>query len=401
MTVFAGRGLMRRPVQTTLLLIALTVALAGTMTIMAVLSGINLQVYRDLQRVGLDVINVQMAPELGDLLGNPLIVEDTSWMKERSGGGRVAPFRSRMAVGANLRNQLTAEFLLLEITPLWGDIIPLESAAGRFLKPDDKHACVLDEWVANRFFPEGNAIGMDLFVSVDGQTVVLDVVGVLKDPFNIRKKFDEFDFAGSARSTMNRMLEFKSVYIIGDFAEQHDSIHGTVIQVPDQELAGNTVSNLQQELGKRGLPAIAWARRQWVDNMMRGTDLTTQIAGMLWVIVLMITGVMILTISLVAIRERYQELAVRRTEGARAWQIVGQLLVENLILSFAAGLLAIGLAHVIGNFMAARYLSWSPAFIWHEMALALGLGVGIGALATVLPAARAASLDPVQVLRNT
>ena len=122
---------------------------------------------------------------------------------------------------------------------------------------------------------------------------------------------------------------------------------------------------------------------------------------MIWIIVLLVTGVMILAVSLVAIRERYRELAIRRTEGARRMHVAGQLLIENLLLSFTAGLLAIGLARWVGGQLEARYLSWPPAFLVHEMALAIGLGVVIGAVATLVPAYRAASLDPVQVLRRT
>jgi putative ABC transport system permease protein len=134
--------------------------------------------------------------------------------------------------------------------------------------------------------------------------------------------------------------------------------------------------------------------------VMRGADLTTQVAGMIWVIVLFVTGVMILTISLVAIRERYRELAIRRTEGARRLQIVFQLLLENVLLSITGGTLAVLLAQQTGHLLESRYLSWPPVFLPNEMALALGLGIAIGALATVIPAWRAASLDPVEVLRR-
>jgi ABC-type antimicrobial peptide transport system permease subunit len=157
---------------------------------------------------------------------------------------------------------------------------------------------------------------------------------------------------------------------------------------------------LQAEADFRELPIFIWARRAWVNRVVEGADLITRIASMFWVVVLAVTGMMILTISLVAIRERYREVAIRRTEGARRMHVVGQLLFENLLLSLTSGLLAIGLARLAGRVLEARYLSWAPAFLVHEMALAIGLGVVIGAAATLAPACRAASLDPVHVLRN-
>lgn len=397
---FAGRGLARRPLQSALLLFVLTVSLAGTMTIMAVLSGIKAQMFRDLQRVGLDVVNVQMVPNLENLLLSPLMMEDTRWMLRASGGGRLAPFRVDMALGANLEQETSGEFLLLTTTPEWGDIAPLELAAGRFLRPGERDTCVLDEQVADKIFPRGRAVDRDLFVSIEGSVSVFRVVGVLKDPFAIRKKFDELDFAGAARSTINRILEFKSVYLNGDFTEAHEPIHGAVIKVGAHADAKAVARKISRGLDERNLPIVAWARIDWVGNVLKGADLTTQVASMLWVIVLFVTCVMILTISLVAIRERYRELAIRRTEGARRRQVVAQLLLENVLLSVLAGVLALGLAHWAGGVLESRYLSWAPTFQREEMLLTLALGIGIGALATIIPAWRAASLDPVEVLRT-
>ncbi len=399
MLIFAGRGLTRRPLQTGLLLGAMAVALSGVMTIMAVLAGVNAQVYRDLQRVGLDVVNVQMVPNLQNLILEPLAMEDVKWISETAGSSELAPFRAELAVGVDLESQRSEEFLMLATTDKWGDIAPLELVEGRFFDEREAGVCVLDEWVARRFFRGDSALGKELFVEVGGETWLFEVVGVLKDPFEIRKKFDEMDFAGAARSTLNRALEFKSMYVAGDFHDGYEAIHGVALKAPPDRDAKRVARLLREESERRGLAVIAWARSQWVDNVINGADFTTQIASILWIIILLVTGVMILTISLVAIRERYRELAIRRTEGARRLQVVGQLLLENLLLSTAAGGLAILLARFAGRLLEARYLSWPPTFLPGEMALALGLGIGIGALATVVPAYRAASLDPVQTLR--
>ncbi|MBL6766080.1 MAG: ABC transporter permease [Verrucomicrobiae bacterium] len=398
---FAARGLIRRPLQTALLLVVLTVSLAGTMTIMAVLSGVKQQMFQDLKRVGLDVVNVQMVPDMENLLLSPLLMEDARWMLAGAPGSRLAPFRVDMATGADLETERSADFLLLSTTHEWGVIAPQELIAGRFLKPGETDACVLDEQIARRLHPSGNAIGRDLFVTIDGAITVFRIVGVLKDPFAIRQRFDELDFAGAARSTINRILEFKSVYIAHDFSEPHEPIHGAVVQVASGQDAKAAARAIQGAIDERGLPIVAWARKDWVNNVMKGADLTTQVAGMIWIIVLFVTGVMILTISLVAIRERYRELAIRRTEGALRVQIVSQLLLENVLLSALGGGMAVILARQTGHLLESRYLSWPPVFLPNEMALALVLGIGIGALATVIPAWRAASLDPVEVLRRT
>lgn len=395
---FASRGLTRRPLQTGLLLFVFTISLAGTMTIMAVLSGVKEQMFQDLKRVGLDVVNVQMVPNMENLLLSPLLMEDTRWIAAEAPGARLAPFRVDMAVGADLESERSAEFLLLTTIHEWGDIAPQQLISGRFLKPGESDACVLDEQIAARLHPDGEAVGRDLFVSIDGAITVFRIVGVQKDPFGIRQRFNELDFAGAARSTINRILEFKSVYIAGDFSERHTPIHGAVIKVGPDDDANRAAKAIRSGMERRDLPVVAWARKEWVNAVMKGADLTTQVAGMIWVIVLFVTGVMILTISLVAVRERYRELAIRRTEGARRFHIVTQLLLENVLLSGMGGALALLVSRRTGALLQTHYLSWPPAFLPADTMLALGLGIGIGALATVIPAWRAASLDPVQVL---
>src|SRR5262245_49613063 len=93
--IFAFRGLTRRRMQTVLLLFALSIALAGTMTIMAVLSGIKEQMRRDLEQVGLDVINVHVSPSMKNMMLSPLKFADCDWMREVT-GGTVAPFFATM-----------------------------------------------------------------------------------------------------------------------------------------------------------------------------------------------------------------------------------------------------------------------------------------------------------------
>jgi ABC-type antimicrobial peptide transport system permease subunit len=358
---------------------------------------------RDLEQVGLDVINVHISPSIKSLLSSPLKLADCDWMREVT-GGIVAPFFASMGVvevePAGEEAPHSAQTLLLQTTAEWGTIVPLEFTEGRFFKPGEPDVCVLDEWVAKKLFPHGRATDQVIQVKRLGQPQRLRVVGVMKDPFEIRKRFDELDVTGSARSRILRMMEFKSIYTPGNFTMPDQPIHGSVIKVPAGARPKQFELPLADRLGDRREAVWVWSRQEWIGNVIEAADFGTQIANIVWVIVLIVTGVMIATVSLVAIRERYREIAIRRTEGARRAQIVGQLLLENVLLTDFAGTLAIGLARLGGAFLHERYISWPPAFLPRDLLLALSMGVLLGAIATILPARRAASLDPVEVLRN-
>jgi hypothetical protein len=396
---FAVRGLVRRPLQTALVFFALSVALAATMTIMAVLSGIREQMRRDLEQVGTDVINVHVSPSLREVMASPLRFSDCDWMRELT-GGRVAPFFATMGVARSAGSADPAQVLLLATTEDWGRIVPLEIIEGRFFDAGERGVGVLDEWVAKKLFPGTPALGGIVRVRRFGLPETIRVVGVMKDPFEIRKKFDELDVTGAARSRILRMMEFKSIYVPGSFTRPDQVIHGAVVQVPAGRDPVVFAERIRARMGERARSVWVWARKKWIGDVLQAADLSTLIANVVWVVVLVVTGVMIATVSLVAIRERYREIAIRRVEGARRPQIIGQLLGENLLLSAAAGAAALGLARGAAWLLQARYISWPPAFLAGDLLLSLGLGIALGGLATLLPALRAASLDPVRVLRE-
>lgn len=395
---FALRSLLRRPVQSALLLFALSVALAGCLTILAVLTGVHEEVRRDLVRVGMNIINVHVSPEVENIFRSPLHQADCLWMRQLS-HGEVTPFRAHLAevragTGASIAT------LLLETEATWNDAVPLEFVEGRFFLPDEPDGCVLDEWVADELFAGGPATGQSVTITRMGGLRELKVVGVVRDPFEIRKRFEEFDIASSARPRILRMMEFKSVYLPGSFESPLSDLHGALVEVPPEVDIDVTIDKLTRALGDRRDSVWIWARRDWVQNVLGAADIATSLANVIWMIVLLVTGIMIATVSLVAVRQRFAEIAIRRTEGARRSQVAVQLLLENGLLCAASAVLAILLSHTGSMLLEERYLSWQPVYRIAEVALVLGLGALVALLGTVLPAWRAACLDPVAVLQN-
>jgi putative ABC transport system permease protein len=129
-------------------------------------------------------------------------------------------------------------------------------------------------------------------------------------------------------------------------------------------------------------------------------EVLTLAVGALGAISLLVGGIGILTIMTISVNERTAEVGLLRALGARRRQVIGLFLGEAVVLAAfggAAGLL-LGAG---GTWLIAALVPGLPTQVaWGYVLLALGVAVAIGLLAGVVPALRAAGLDPVTALRN-
>jgi putative ABC transport system permease protein len=138
---------------------------------------------------------------------------------------------------------------------------------------------------------------------------------------------------------------------------------------------------------------------QMLETLGSILGMLTIAVGALGGISLFVGGVGILTIMTIAVNERTSEIGVLRAVGADHGQILGIFLGEAVVLSSIGGLagLVVGVSGswLLGAFVPAlpTHTSWSYVLAAELLAAAIGLGAG------VLPARRAAALNPVDALR--
>ncbi len=128
------------------------------------------------------------------------------------------------------------------------------------------------------------------------------------------------------------------------------------------------------------------------------TDILTIFLASIAAISLLVGGIGIMNIMLVSVTERTREIGIRKAVGARRKDILVQFLIEAITLSVTGGVIGILLGGGIGALVNATGVI-RTVVAPSSVALAVGFSIAVGLFFGLYPAARAASLHPIDALR--
>ncbi|MBM5815940.1 MAG: FtsX-like permease family protein [Cyanobacteria bacterium K_Offshore_surface_m2_239] len=307
---------------------------------------------------------------------------------------RVAPQISLLEVVQS--GSLNASATISGVTPEFLPVRSFEIAQGRFISDNDieaaRNVVVLGPDLRDKLFPTTQAIGQRLRIRDQS----FEVIGIL-EPKGAVFGSNQDEAAYLPLSTMvNRLSGRDPTYGI--------SLSFISVEAKNDESMGAAsfqITNLLRQRHRilREDDFVVRSQKDALSIVQTITGGLTMLLAAIGAISLLVGGIGIMNIMLVAVSERTEEIGLRKAIGARSGDVLKQFLVESLILSSAGGavggLLGVGAVTLVATFTPL------PATIGAGMVLVtVGFSGMIGLFFGVVPARRAAALDPIVALRS-
>jgi len=140
-----------------------------------------------------------------------------------------------------------------------------------------------------------------------------------------------------------------------------------------------------------------------VNSFKQGGAIFTAITNAAALLALIIGGLSVANTMFMAVTERAREIGLKKAVGVSTLKIMGEFLAEATLIGVVGGVIGYGLGALITILVnASTPPGQSTLFLItpNLTILAIGFATALGAIAGVLPAWRAARLDPVIALRN-
>ncbi|MDQ0816751.1 putative ABC transport system permease protein [Bacillus pumilus] len=338
-----------------------------------------------------NTIDMTYTPSDEELNANPNALfdatfteEDIKSIKTINGVNQVA---SSTAQGMQLRFQdTTVDATVNGINEGYTNVHSLQIAEGQNLRDVDfrsgRRAALISEGLQKELFNGQKALGEMIWMN--GQPV--EVIGVLAK----QKGMFSFD--------MNEIYVPFAMLTSTFGINEYDKLSIQVAHADQMKEVGKNAAALLNENHHTEDAYEMINMEEIAEGIGQITSVMTTIIGSIAGISLLVGGIGVMNIMLVSVTERTREIGIRKAIGATRAQILVQFLIESVVLTLIGGLMGIALG-LGGAALVSLVAGWPSLVSWQVICGGVLFSMLIGIVFGLIPANKAARLDPIDSLR--
>jgi len=379
-----------------LTILGIAIGIAAVIAVVAIGQGGQAVLLSEIEKLGSSrAFNISVDVLRGEApTADTFKLEDIAIIKELSPAvEKLAPVTSGMMISIRRPHSQAKPVLsqLVGTTPDLTAVMNLPVASGRFFSAADvtarRRVVVLDGGLAEILFPNGDALGRQVFV----QDVPATVIGVTE------KQSSQLLGAMSLNKYAFVPITFAQDILNTRVIHELDGVAVTEAAVP--QAIEDSIKILRKRHPAAGVHYTGMSMKEGLALIGKVTGVMTLIVGAVAAIALLVGGVGVMNIMLVAVTERTREVGLLMAIGARRRDILQQFLAEAVALCLVGG--AFGVLFGAGGALAiARFAHWPPLVSVWTVLLAFGFAAAVGLFFGLYPASRAASFSPAEALRQ-
>jgi putative ABC transport system permease protein len=300
--------------------------------------------------------------------------------------------RQRKRMKAAYRDEFTST-RIYGVTPEWQIARGWNVVDGRFFSDRDmklkRKVIVIGSTPAKKLFKERDPIGKMLRLG----SINFEVIGLLEEKGLTESGYDPDDRSVIPLTTsMSRLTNQKHLHSMKVMALTPAQVPEVMASVKQILRRNHNLSSLADDDFRFITPE---GIMQWVTESEQALN---RMLLLISTVSLLVGGIVIMNILLVSIRERVNEIGVRRCFGARRSDITQQFLFESIFVSLLGGALGVVLGYVLSVALQ-KFLFLPAKLTWEPFIMAFVFSTLIGLVFGIQPARKAAQLSPGEAIR--